>query len=138
MNSQLLPNLMNVVKANSKGSCTNINQVSYYTDPFAKILAFMLACPEQSGFTVYEVVVLLSNNTYYFAGKRSLIVIPENYWYFNVVQSSPALLKTVNSSLSASFTKELAFESVVFVSQFSFVAGELDSVEAKLSDGTKV
>jgi hypothetical protein len=74
----------------------------------------------------------------YLAGKRSLLIIPKNYWQFNVVQPFPALINKVNSSISVNFAKELAFESVMFVSQLTFEAGEWDLVQAKLSDGTKV
>ena len=119
----IYPSLLNQITSDSKDSCTSINTISYYADPLSKLIAFMLGCPEKSGFTVYEIIVLLSNNTLYFAGKKSLLLIPDNYWQLNVVQLSTALINTVNSTLSGSFAKGLALESVVFVNQITFGIG---------------
>ena len=49
----IYPELMEIILKNAKNSCTKINNMEYFVDPLKKIIAFMLSCPEENGFTAY-------------------------------------------------------------------------------------
>ena len=49
----IYPELMQIILQNAENSCTKINNIAYFVDPLKKIIAFMLSCPEENGFTAY-------------------------------------------------------------------------------------
>lgn len=71
-------------------------------------------------------------------GKKSLLIVPDNYWQMKPVQPSPALTSAISATIRSSFALGIELDQVLFVNQIAFASGEFDFVGYSLSDGSNI
>ena len=99
----------------------------------------MLSCPQNGGFTVYELVYLPSpTNEFHFMGKKKVSSIADPYFVVNEVQPSQKLVSAIIDSTGGMFKVGIALESILFVNELKFVNGEFFFVGFAMNDGTKM
>jgi hypothetical protein len=119
----LYPKIQNLIDQNDGTSCSKINNIEYFVDPLSKIVAFMLSCPESQGFTAYEIVYVIENSSLSYMGQKKLQILPDPYWKLVSVQPSSQVIAAVTSSINSMFKAGIALDTIMFVSQLTFVKG---------------